>query len=75
MCPLTAEYLDNQYVDRNRIPVRVDGAFEKKLIKAAKAVLAKAKAGVRVLYTDALETERKLLSREVISKCSSQDRL
>lgn len=37
MCPVSSKYIKNEYFDsQTNIPVRIDGVFEKNLIKKAK---------------------------------------
>jgi len=36
MCPVINKYIKNEYADSNSVPVRLDGAFEKELIRLGK---------------------------------------
>lgn len=64
MCPITPNYIKNEYIDRvTNIPVRIDGALEKKLIDKAKRVLALQRKGIKLAFPDILAIESKLLSR------------
>lgn len=64
MCPITDQYIKNKYIDsRANIPVRVNGAFEHKLICKAKKVLALQRRRVRLIFPNVLEIENKLLER------------
>lgn len=63
MCPITAQYIKSEYIDsKANIPVRIDGRFEKQLIKKAQTVLALQRQGHRLIFPDVLNIERKLLS-------------
>ena len=65
MCPITPNYIKNEYIDSvAKIPVRVDGALEKKLIKKAKRVLALQRKGVKLIFSDVLAIESKLLKKD-----------
>jgi hypothetical protein len=61
MCPITEKYINNEYMDQNTIPVRVDGALEQELISVGKKVLALVKRGVPLIFPDVLSIEKKLL--------------
>lgn len=62
MCPITQKYIKNEYIDSsNKVPVRVDGAFEKALIDKAQRVLALQRKGIRLIFPDVLAIEKKLL--------------
>lgn len=62
MCPITAEYMKEEYIDSNsNLPVRINGAFEAQLIQKAKKVLALQRRGHKLIYPDVLSIERKLL--------------
>ncbi|MBQ0010774.1 MAG: hypothetical protein KBS76_06720 [Ruminococcus sp.] len=63
MCPVTEKYIKNEYVDTvAKIPVRVDGSFEKELVGKARKVLALQRSGKKVIFPDVLAIERILLS-------------
>ena len=63
MCPITDKYMKNEYLDSNAgIPVRLDGAFEKALIKKGKLVLALERRGVHLIFPDVLAIEKALLA-------------
>ena len=65
MCPITPNYIKNEYIDSvAKIPVRVDGALEKKLIEKAKRVLALQRKGVKLIFPDVLAIESKLLKKD-----------
>lgn len=64
MCPITPNYIKNEYIDNfANIPVRVDGALEKKLIKKSKRVIALQRKGVKLIFPDVLSIEAKLLKK------------
>ena len=62
MFPVNAKYIDSPYVDmRNNVVVKVDGAFELKLIKAALRVLDKVRRGGKLIFPNVLLIEKQLL--------------
>jgi len=64
MCPVTSNYISSEYVDpKANIPVNLDGAFEKTLIKTAKKVLALIKKGKKLVIPDVLKIEKELLKQ------------
>lgn len=63
MCPATEKYLASQYKDpASSVAVRLDGALEKKLIQAARRVLALVRQNHRLIFPDVLAIEKMLLS-------------
>lgn len=61
MFPATDRYVLNQYIDSyTNNPVRLDGAFETKLIQSAKKVLALVRQGRKLIFADVLKIESKL---------------
>lgn len=68
MCPITPDYVMNIYIDKNdNIPVKIDGVFEKKLIKKAKDVLTLHKRGIKLIFPDVLKIEKSLIDKLKIS--------
>ncbi len=66
MCPITQTYIKNEYLDNtSNIPVRIDGAFEKTLIKKAERVLILQRKGVKLIFPDVLAIEQKLLANTI----------
>lgn len=62
MCPITTRYIKNEYFDSAaKIPVRIDGVFEKELLEKAKRVLALQRKGIKLIFPDVLDIEAKLL--------------
>ena len=60
MCPITDAYVKNEYIDnRAKIPVRIDGTFERDLITKAKKVLALQRKGIKLIFPDVLNIESK----------------
>ncbi len=62
MFPVSSDYVKSQYLDRNHITVKVDGAFERELTKTANQVLKKVRKGVKLIFTDVLAIEAALLA-------------
>jgi len=63
MCPVTVEYINNEYEDSNAVPVRVDGLLEQQLIQAGKKVLALVRKGHHhLIFPDVLSIEKILLA-------------
>lgn len=64
MCPVTDEYVLNEYMDCvANVPVRLDGAFEQRLIKKASKVLALQRKGHNLIFPAVLEIEKKLIEK------------
>lgn len=62
MCPVTAKYIANEYIDRRtNVPVQVNGVFEKELLDKARRVLALQRKGVPLIFPDVMRIEAKLL--------------
>lgn len=65
MCPITPEYMKNEYIDsRANIPVRVNGVLEKELKEKASKILALQRRGLKLIFPNVLEIERKLIDRQ-----------
>lgn len=65
MCPVTEEYIKNEYIDSNsNIPVRIDGIFEKELVEKAKRVLALQRKGLSLIFPDVASIESKLIQKK-----------
>ena len=62
MCPITPKYLDTQYTN-NEVVVKIDGAFESKLIQCAQQVLALTRQGQKLIVPDVLAIECALLAQ------------
>lgn len=64
LCPVTDEYILNEYIDlAANVPVRLNGAFEQRLIKKASKVLALQRRGIKLIFPDVLQIEQKLLKQ------------
>ena len=64
MCPVTSSYIKNEYIDPlANVPVRIDGAFEQKLLEKSKRVLALQRKGVKLIFPDVLRIEAILLNK------------
>lgn len=64
MCPITSDYIKNEYIDsKAKTPVRIDGRFEKELIKTAKKVLALERKGVKLIFPDVVSIEQQLCAK------------
>lgn len=62
MCPVTAPYIDTQYIDSNSgLPVKVDGVLEQEIIHKANKILALVRKGKKLVFPDILEIEKKLI--------------
>ena len=63
MCPVSDKYIKNEYFDKNDgVPVRVAANFEEELIKKAKLVILLERKGVKLVFPDIMEIERRLLA-------------
>lgn len=61
MCPITSEYMKNEYVDsKTNMPVRVNGVLEKELQEKARKVLTLQRKGSKLIFPNVLEIESKL---------------
>ncbi len=64
MCPVTIKYIKNEYIDNvAKIPVQVDGVFERELVKKAKHVLALQRKGYKLIFPDVEDIEARLLRK------------
>ncbi|MDD4048749.1 MAG: hypothetical protein PHI90_08035 [Clostridia bacterium] len=62
MCPVTTKYINNEYFDTlANVPVKLDGAFEKELLKKAQKVLQLTRKGSKLIFPDVLKMEQELL--------------
>ena len=62
ICPITAKYVKNEYVDSvSKEPVRIDGRLEKEIIEKAKKVLALQRKGIKLIFPDVLAIEERLI--------------
>ena len=66
MCPASQEYIESEYIDKAKnAPVSLDPVFEKELITKAERVINIVRRGNKtLLFTDALEIEKKLLEKK-----------
>lgn len=62
ICPITKEYIENEYVDSNNNPVRVEEKLEKELASKAKKVIRLTRNGIKLVFTDILKIEKELLN-------------
>ena len=60
--PITKEYIENEYVDSNNNPVRVEEKLEKELASKAKKVIRLTRNGIKLVFTDILKIEKELLN-------------
>lgn len=56
MCPVTAEYLLNEYLDDNHMPVQISNSDKKRIISKAKKVLLLQRRGYNLIFGDVLTT-------------------
>ena len=62
MCPVIPRYIKNEYIDSSaNTPVRLDGVSEKEITKKAKKVLALHKKGIKLIFPDVRQIEKKLI--------------
>ena len=67
MCPITAAYVRNEYLDSNSIPVRIARVLEKELETKAKKVLSLQRRGIQLIFPDVLNIEYRLLHESSLS--------
>lgn len=60
MFPIIEDYIDAEYFDRNSQAVRVEGNFEKSLLKKARKVLMLERQGIKLIFPDILLMELEL---------------
>ncbi len=64
MCPVTTKYIKNEYIDKiSNTPVLLDGVFQRELFEKARRVLALQRKGIKLIFPDVLDIERKILSK------------
>lgn len=64
MCPVTQEFILNEYLDPHDNPVQVCDKTRKRIVHKAKKVLMLQRKGIDLLFGDVLEIEKKLLRSE-----------
>ena len=52
MCPVTEQYIREIYVDKNGIPIKIDGRIVDDVVANAREVLAITKRGARIIFPD-----------------------
>jgi hypothetical protein len=52
MCPVTERYIREVYVDKNGVPIQIDGRVVDDIITNAREVLAITKRGARIIFPD-----------------------
>jgi len=68
MCPVLPKYIQNEYIDRRTsTPVAIAGTLQHELTEKAKKVLSLHRHGIRLIFPDVLEIERKLLDMDQTS--------
>lgn len=76
MCPIIPKYIKNEYIDCiAKIPVRVDGVFEKELCEKAKRVLALKRKGINLIFPDVLAIEAQLMKNKLKNGAYRNDTL
>ncbi len=63
MCPVTDQYIRNEYLDKHSNPVRICERREKTIISQAKKVLNLHRRGTTLIFGDTLKIEEELRSR------------
>ena len=64
ICPITPDYIENEYLDKNNIPVRVPLPLEKELQTKAKRIITLVRNGYKgLVFKDILSIENILLNR------------
>lgn len=61
MCPVTDEYVNNEYMEDSNRPVLMSGEFTNNLLVKAKRVLKFQKSGSKLIIPDVLKIEKELL--------------
>lgn len=65
MCPVTEEYILNEYLDPHNNPVQICDKNRKRIISKAKKVLILQRKGIDLLFGNVLEIEKKLLRPDI----------
>jgi len=64
MCPITSKYVSSEYIDpKAKIPVQLNGALEKDLIRSSRRVLALIRKGNNLVFPNVLKIEAELLKQ------------
>ena len=61
MCPVTKEYILNEYLDPHNVPVRLCDKVRKRIIHKAKKVLSLQRQGIDLLFGDVFTIRKKLI--------------
>lgn len=62
ICPVSDVYVDSEYVvTKEKVPAKINAVLESEIITKAKRVIALARHGVKVVYSDILNMEKDLL--------------
>ena len=61
MCPVTQEYILNEYLDSHKNPVQLCEKVRKRIIHKAKKVLALQRQGIDLIFGDVLSVRDKLI--------------
>ena len=67
MCPVTEQYIREVYVDKNGVPVQIDGRTVDDVISNAREVLAINKRGVKIIFPD-VNRIHKILCEQLASE-------
>lgn len=67
MCPVTSEYILNEYLDIQGNSVNIDNRDAKRIITKAKKILELQKKGYPLIFGDVLSIEKKLSEKEKLN--------
>lgn len=63
MCPVIDKYINNVYIDKNRVPIRVDGRLEADIVKNARKTLSDYFRGKPVIFPDVRYIKQQLVKQ------------
>lgn len=64
ICPVTDEYIQEIYVDKNNVPIDIDHRVVSDVVKNAREVLAKQWRGANIIFPNVLEIHSKLIEQQ-----------
>lgn len=64
MCPITTDYISNEYVDTNNDPIKINRNDEQRIINKAKRVLRLQRKGTNLIFPDVLTIEKALIQAQ-----------
>ena len=63
MCPITEDYILKEYLDKNKVPIGVDGRLANTVVENAMKVLTLTKKGIKLVFPDVMSIYVSLLAQ------------